>query len=40
VQAAEETLEKRGAVERAEAERKAQNEIDEAAQRGGVVTKT
>ena len=40
VQAAEETLEKRGAVERAEAEHKAQNEIDEAAQRGGVVTKT
>jgi flagellar export protein FliJ len=40
VQATEETLEKRAAVVRAEAERRAQNEIDEAAQRSGMITRT
>jgi flagellar export protein FliJ len=40
VQATEETLEKRAAVVRAEAERKAQNEIDEAAQHSGMITGT
>ena len=38
VQATEETLEKRAVVLRAEAEHKAQNEIDEAAQRSGAIT--
>jgi flagellar export protein FliJ len=38
VQATEETLEKRAVVLRAEAEQKAQNEIDEAAQRSGAIT--
>jgi flagellar export protein FliJ len=38
VQATEETLEKRAVVLRAEAEHKAQNEIDEAAQRSGTIT--
>ena len=40
VQATEETLEKRAVVLRAEAEHKAQNEIDEAAQRTGGITGT
>jgi flagellar export protein FliJ len=38
VQATEETLEKRAVVLRAEAEHKAQNEIDEAAQRSEAIT--
>ncbi|MGC1413201.1 MAG: hypothetical protein WA864_30155 [Acetobacteraceae bacterium] len=40
VQAVEETLEKQAAVVRAEAERRAQAEIDEAAQRSGAITGT
>jgi flagellar export protein FliJ len=40
VQATEETLEKRAVVLRAEAEHKAQNEIDEAAQHSGMITGT
>ncbi len=40
VEAVEKTLEKRAALERAETERRAQSEIDEAAQRSRMITRT